>query len=64
MRNKYIFLVAAVLSVINFIGFLSETEPQNMFGYDINIWVYRMIWLIATTYFSIRFYRMYKAEKE
>jgi hypothetical protein len=64
MKSKNIVLVAAILALITFIGFLSETEPQILFGYSVDIWIYRIAWLLLTVYFSVRYFNARKAEKE
>ncbi|MDP5121025.1 MAG: hypothetical protein NWQ46_05490 [Spirosomaceae bacterium] len=64
MRNKYIFLVVAILALFNFVGFMTETEAPDLFGYQINIWVYRGAWLFMTIYFATRYFNMRKAEKK
>lgn len=64
MKSKYIFLVAGILGLLNFIGFMTETEAPDLFGYEMNIWVYRGAWLFMGVYFLLRYFKIRKAEKE
>ncbi len=46
MNNKNLYLFGGILSALVFIGYLSESEPHEMFGFAINIWFIRLAWLI------------------
>jgi hypothetical protein len=56
MLGKNLFLVAGILTLLVFIGYLSEPGPHVLFGYSINIWIVRIAWLlIAITNFASYF---------
>jgi hypothetical protein len=48
MKKTTLFLIGAIVSLILFIGFLGESEPKTLFGFSINIWFYRIFWLLNT----------------
>lgn len=59
MKNKTLFLVAGIITLIVFIGYLSESGSHSIFGYSINIWIVRITWLLLSilnfaTYFKIK----------
>lgn len=60
MKKKNLFLITAIISTIVFIGFLGEKDPQEFFGFEINIWIYRIAWLLI----SIAFYSSYFSFKK
>jgi hypothetical protein len=62
MRNKYIQLIAGILGLAVFIGFLGETEPKNFFGLPLSIWVYRAAWLFISFSFFRNYLKLKKAE--
>lgn len=63
MKNKYILLIVGIVTLLNFTGFMTETDAPDLFGYEVNIWVYRIAWLFMTIYFFTRYYKVRKAEK-
>lgn len=59
MKNKTLFLVAGIITLIVFIGYLSESGSHSIFGYSINIWIVRSTWLLLSilnfaTYFKLK----------
>lgn len=60
MNNKNLYLIGGILSTLVFIGYLSESEPHEMFGYSINIWIVRLAWLII----AISNFSNYKKSKD
>jgi hypothetical protein len=64
MNKKRIFLIAGILALITFIGYLGETEPQRLFGYSVSIWVYRIAWLFLTISCFLNYSRLKKSEKD
>ncbi len=43
--NKTVSLVIGILAVINVAySFSSNSDTQSIFGFEMNIWVYRLIW--------------------
>ncbi|MFK8165543.1 MAG: hypothetical protein AB8H12_24055 [Lewinella sp.] len=63
MKKRNLFLIAGVLALISFIGYMGETEPQDMFGFELNIWFHRIAWLIITIGFLGNYFKMRKLEK-
>ncbi len=64
MNNKNLFLIAGILTSLVFIGYLAESEPHKMFGYLINIWIVRAVWLIITVSNFTNYFKLKKAEKK
>ncbi len=48
MNKKIFFIIGGTLSLILFIGSITETEPNIIFGYSINVWIVRAFWLLNT----------------
>lgn len=63
MNRKRLYLIAAILTSVVFIGYLGETEPQDLFGYPVNIWVIRVLWLIMPIVNFAQYFRFRKAEQ-
>lgn len=60
--NKNIYLIAGILTLLVFIGYLSESEPHAIFGININIWIIRMAWLSMSISNFLNYYRLRKAK--
>jgi hypothetical protein len=58
MKNKNLYLIVAIISALVFIGYLSETEPKTLLGFAVNIWVYRIAWLLITISFFMNYLKM------
>lgn len=59
--NKTINLIIGIIAAANVIySFWSIQESAAIFGFSINIWVYRLIWALIAA-FSL--YSYYKARK-
>ena len=63
MKKRNLFLIAGILALINFIGYLGETEPKSLFGISLNIWFHRIAWLIVTIGFLENYFKMRKQEQ-
>jgi hypothetical protein len=63
MKKKNIFLIAGILSLLVFVGFLSETEAKMLLGFSVSIWFYRIAWLLLTVSFLSTYFKMRKSEK-
>lgn len=64
MNNKTLFLIAGIITSLVFIGYLAESEPHNMFGYSINIWIVRLAWLIIAISNFANYFKLKKAENK
>ncbi len=57
---KYLNLVFGFLALINVIyTFFSDAQTGRLFGMDINIWLYRLIWLAL----ALAFFNSYRKRK-
>ena len=65
LMRKIITLVVGISAGVNVIeSFFGNLESERMFGFEINIWVYRLIWsLIAFIIFYDHFKKV-KSEKK
>lgn len=61
MKKKNVFLVVAIVSLLVFISYMTETGPKKLFGYSASIWVFRLGWLFIA---ASNFYRYYQLRKE
>lgn len=60
MIKKWFYLIASVMALLVFIGFMTEKGPIDMFGYALNIWVYRLAWLLISISFFTRYFKLKK----
>ncbi len=45
--KKYISLIIGVLAVINIVsGLINNQEVSSIFGMEMNIWMYRGVWIL------------------
>ncbi len=59
--KKYISLIVAVLAGINLVsGFINNQESASIFGVEMNIWLYRGIWLVIGLVSFLDFYKSTK----
>ena len=59
--KKYISLIVAVLAGINLVsGFINNQESASIFGVEMNIWLYRGIWLFIGLVSFLDFYKSTK----
>lgn len=59
MNRKSLYFIVAIIFLLIFVGTLSESGPIEIFGMEINIWIYRLAWLLIT----LNAGRRYLAEK-
>lgn len=60
--KKYVSLIIGILAIINLVyGFVSDQQTGSIFGIDMNIWVYRGVWLLIA---FLSFSDFYKASKK
>ena len=63
--RKNLYLILAVLSTINLAySFLGSNVKGDFFGYQVNIWVYRMVWVFLTFLFFRTYFILRKASTE
>lgn len=46
-----------------FISYLGEPGPKEMFGYPVNIWIFRLAWLLVAVANLGNYFKIRKAEK-
>ena len=63
MKYKSLFLVAGIITLIVFIGYLSEPGPHSIFGYSINIWIVRIAWLLISISNFANYFKLKNNEK-
>ena len=64
MRNKNINLFIVIFSVLTiFMSFTESKSTQNLFGYEVNAWLVRGLWLLIVLV-SYKRYKDKKAEEE
>jgi len=63
MNKKNFYLIVGILTALVFIGFLSETEPRTLLGFSVNIWFFRIGYLILTIFFFKHYFKLKKAEQ-
>lgn len=60
--KKYISLVIGILAIINIVsGFVNHQGSGSIFGIEMNIWVYRGVWMLIA---AISFTDFYKATRK
>lgn len=63
MSRKNLFLIAGILALLVFVGYLSESGPHKLFGYSINIWIVRLAWLLITISNFANYFKLKNEEK-
>lgn len=64
MKKSTVYLICSVLAAFVFVGFLGETEPQELLGFSISIWVYRAAWLVIGLSAFGNYRRLRRAEAQ
>lgn len=64
MSRKIFLLIGGIVSLLVFIGFLTESEPTEFFGFSINVWFVRAFWLLNTFIIFNAYVALNKKEKE
>ena len=63
MSSKNLYLIAAIITTLVFIGYMIEPGPHVLFGYSINIWIVRIAWLLIAVTNFVQYFKLRKAEK-
>lgn len=64
MKKKNPYLIVGILTFLVFIGYLTETEPHSLFGFAINIWIIRLVWLIVAVSNFANYFKLRKEKDE
>lgn len=63
--RKNLYLVLTILSAMNVVyTFLSDADAGDFFGFQVDIWVYRLLWLLFTALFFKTYFNLRKASTE
>lgn len=57
------YLIAGIIAAVVFIGFIGETEPKTILGFTINVWFFKMAWLLLAISFLNNYYKLMKEER-
>ncbi len=63
MNRKNLFLIAGILTLIIFVGYLSEPGPHELFGFSINIWIVRLAWLLIAILNFANYFKLKNPKK-
>lgn len=63
MNRKNLFLAVGILTLLVFVGYLSEPGPYEIFGLSINIWIVRLAWLLISIANFANYFKLKSAEK-
>jgi hypothetical protein len=64
MNKKIIYLISGILAFLVLVGFMTESEPQDLFGISVNIWVFRVAWLFLAYFFLSNYMKLKREEKK
>ena len=63
MNKKNLYLFAGIITLLVFVGYLSEPGPHNLFGFTINIWIVRIAWLLISISNFANYFKTKSTEK-
>lgn len=64
MKNKIFSLILGILAAGNVIySFFGNDTTGKIFTFEMNIWIYRLIWLGAAVGFLLEYLKILKQEK-
>ena len=62
--NKYVSLVLAVIITADVVmSFVNDKAVENVFGIEVNVWVYRILWSMLAFLLVKTFVQRFKNEK-
>lgn len=63
--NKYVSLVLAIIIAADVVmSFINNKEVENVFGIELNVWLYRFLWATLAFLLAKAFMKQSKIEKE
>ncbi|MBL4642539.1 MAG: hypothetical protein JKY44_02995 [Flavobacteriaceae bacterium] len=62
--KKYVGIILAVIILIDVImSFVNEKDVENVFGIEVNVWVYRFLWSLLAFLLARGFVQGMKKDK-
>ena len=62
--NKTVTLIIGILAVVNVIySFFGNSDSEQIFGIEMNIWIYRLIWSVLAIGVFYDYNKKIKSEK-
>ena len=56
--NKTVSLIIGIYAISNIVySFWNNSTTENMFGIEMNIWIYRLIWSVIATILLYGYYK-------
>lgn len=61
--KKYISLILAlIISIDVFMSFVRDAEVENVFGIEMNVWVYRFLWSLLAFLLARSFIQEFRSK--
>ena len=62
--NKYVSLVLSLIIFADVImSFVNDKEIENVFGFEMNVWLYRFLWFLLAFLLAKSFVQRHKEDK-
>ena len=63
--RKNLYLILTILSAVNLLyTFFSDATNGDFFGFQVDIWTYRLVWVLFTALFFKTYFNLRKASTE
>jgi len=63
--NKNLTIIGVILCLSNVVySFFGNSESDQVFGIEMNIWIYRLIWTVFAAGIFYEYYKKNKTEKK
>jgi hypothetical protein len=63
--RKNLYLILTILSAVNVVyTFFSDATNGDFFGFQVDIWTYRLVWVLFTALFFKTYFNLRKASTE
>lgn len=63
--RKNLYLILTILSAVNLVyTFFSDAANGDFFGFQVDIWTYRLVWVLFTALFFKTYFNLRKASTE
>lgn len=64
MNKKTLYLITGILGLVVFIGYLGEPGPKKLLGLSLNIWVFRLGWLLVCVVNLRNYWKIRQSEQQ